>query len=209
MCCAALPTPERCGGHAWPAASRRKGAYVLRSTDRLLSDEARTAALESAADAATAGGRCSALVLGAGSLLPALLFARRGAAVCVVEASPLLADVVRAAAVENGVRLAVLSSLASASAAYRQPGVSPPSLLVSEAVDDGLLADGVLPSLRAARALLASSRCGGGDAVAVLPRAASVEACRCYSSASAACLASGSTAHMSCVPQCSDSRSEK
>jgi len=44
------------------------------------------------------------------------------------------------------------------------------------AVDDGLLADGVLPSLRAARALLASSRCGGGDAVAVLPRAASVEA---------------------------------
>ena len=151
-------------------------AHVLRSIDRLLSDEARTAALESAADAATAGGRCSALVLGAGSLLPALLFARRGAAVCVVEASPLLADVVRAAAVENGVRLAVLSSLASASAAYRQPGVSPPSLLVSEAVDDGLLADGVLPSLRAARALLASSRGGGGDAVAVLPRAASVEA---------------------------------
>ena len=151
-------------------------AHVLRSIDRLLSDEARTAALESAADAATAGGRCSALVLGAGSLLPALLLARRGAAVCVVEASPLLADVVRAAAVENGVRLAVLSSLASASAAYRQPGVSPPSLLVSEAVDDGLLADGVLPSLRAARALLASSRGGGGDAVAVLPRAASVEA---------------------------------
>ncbi|EOD11966.1 hypothetical protein EMIHUDRAFT_247673 [Emiliania huxleyi CCMP1516] len=151
-------------------------AHVLRSIDRLLSDEARTAALESAADAATAGGRCSALVLGAGSLLPALLLARRGAAVCVVEASPLLADVVRAAAVENGVRLAVLSSLASASAAYRQPGVSPPTLLVSEAVDDGLLADGVLPSLRAARALLASSRGGGGDAVAVLPRAASVEA---------------------------------
>lgn len=122
-------------------------ALLLRSIDRLLSDDARCAAYEAAIAAALGRGSRTAFVLGAGSLLPALLLARAGAVVCVVEPLAPLADVVRRCAADNGLRVAVLPNMV---AALHGCGGGP-DLLVSEAIDDGLLCEGLLPTIRHAR----------------------------------------------------------
>ena len=87
--------------------------------DRQLSDEARCAAYEGAVLEAIAGGVRCIVTLGVGSLLPALVAARAGAQVCVVEACGPLADIARASAVENGVTLMVAPSVRMAAQWWR------------------------------------------------------------------------------------------
>lgn len=128
-------------------------ALVLRCFDRLLSDDARCAAYEDAIDAAVRGGVRTACVLGSGSLLPALLLAQAGVAVCVVEPVSPLADIARACARDNELRLAVLPTITAAAHVWR----GPPDLLVSEAINDGLFGELVLPKLREARRALATA----------------------------------------------------
>lgn len=128
-------------------------ALVLRCFDRLLSDDARCAAYEDAIDAAVLSGARTACVLGSGSLLPALLLARAEVAVCVVEPVAPLADIARACARDNQLRVAVLPTIAAAARVWK----GPPDLLISEAVDDGLLGERIIPQLREARRTLAAA----------------------------------------------------
>jgi len=125
-------------------------ALVLRSFDRLLSDDARCSAYEAAIQAALRRGARTACLLGSGSLLPALLLARAGVAVCVVEPLTPLADIVRACARDNGLRVAVLPTVAAAAHAWG----GAPDVLLSEDVDDGLLGERIVPKLREARRAL-------------------------------------------------------
>jgi predicted RNA methylase len=128
-------------------------ALVLRCFDRLLSDDARCAAYEDAIDAAVLRGARTACVLGSGSLLPALLLARAGVAVCVVEPIAPLADIARACFKDNELRVAVLPTIAAAAHVWG----GPPDLLISESVDDGLLGERIIPQLREARRTLAAA----------------------------------------------------
>ena len=120
----------------------RSLAQLQVSFDRLLSDERRCAAYTNGIDAALANGARTFAVLGVGSLLPALHAARRGASVAIVEACEPLAQIARRAASDNGVErsLAVVSSCEKLWSAW---GREPPDAILSERVDEGLLAEGL------------------------------------------------------------------
>ena len=117
------------------------------SFDRLLSDERRCDAYRCAIDRAIHSGARTFAVLGVGSLLPALHAARCGAHVAVVESVEPLAQLIRNGAAANGLRLAVVSSCEKLRSAW---GGEPPDALLSERIDESLLSEGLLPSLRAA-----------------------------------------------------------
>ena len=142
----------------------RSCTQLLISFDRLLSDERRCAAYVAAIDSALASGARTFAVLGAGSLLPALHAARAGAKVAIIEPCEPLAGVARAAASSNGVTIAVLAK----AELLRRAWGGPPDAIISERVDEGLLAEGIVGSLRSA------VRAFGGAPRHVLPRAASV-----------------------------------
>jgi hypothetical protein len=139
------------------------------SFDRLLSDEKRCDAYVRAIDLAISAGARTFGVLGVGSLLPALHAARSGAGVLVVEPAEPLAQMARACASDNGLTLVVVDSCSTLLARLG----APPDVLLSERVDESLLAEGMLPSLRAA------VRAFGGRAPShgVLPSRAAVSAC--------------------------------
>ena len=117
------------------------------SFDRLLSDERRCDAYRCAIDRAIHSGARTFAVLGVGSLLPALHAARCGAHVAVVESVEPLAQLIRNGAAANGLRLAVVSSCEKLRSAW---GGEPPDALLTERIDESLLSEGLLPSLRAA-----------------------------------------------------------
>ena len=117
------------------------------SFDRLLSDERRCDAYRCAIDRAIHSGARTFAVLGVGSLLPALHAARCGAHVAVGEPVEPLAQLIRNGAAANGLRLAVVSSCEKLRSAW---GGEPPDALLSERIDESLLSEGLLPSLRAA-----------------------------------------------------------
>lgn len=148
----------------------RSLAQLQVSFDRLLSDERRCAAYTNGIDAALANGARTFAVLGVGSLLPALHAARRGASVAIVEACEPLAQIARRAASDNGVErsLAVVSSCEKLWSAW---GREPPDAILSERVDEGLLAEGLVPQLRRAVAAL-----GGRPPAHLLPCRAAMSA---------------------------------
>eukprot|EP00966_Prymnesium_polylepis_P209704 4857043-Prymnesium_polylepis.1 len=81
----------------------------------------------------------------------------------------------RAAAKENGVRLAVVSEVSMA----RKVWDHPPDVLLSEAVGEDLLSEGMLPQLRNALEVLTRGRghsAGAPKGPLVLPRRANVQA---------------------------------
>ncbi|KAL1515386.1 hypothetical protein AB1Y20_002014 [Prymnesium parvum] len=149
------------------AVRNRAREQVLASVDRLLSDSSRCEAYSAALSAALRRGARSVLILGMGSLLPALHAAKEGADVVVVEPSAPLASIVRAAAAQNGVRLAVVAQLSVAKGAWE----GPPDVILSEAIDEGLLGGGIVPTVREA---ISQLHAGGGVPV-VIPRLAQVE----------------------------------
>ena len=122
-------------------------ALVLRSFDRMLSDDARCSAYKDAISHAVLVGVSTACIIGSGSLLPALLLARAGVAVCLVEPHAPLAEIARACARDNHLSLAVVPEVQLAAHAWG----GPPDLLVSEAIDDGLFCELLVPKLREAR----------------------------------------------------------
>ena len=109
-------------------------------------------------------------VLGSGSILPALHAARRGASVAIVEPCEPLAQIARRAANDNGVErsLAVVGSCEKLWSAW---GREPPDAILSERVDEGLLAEGLVPQLRRAVAAL-----GGRPPAHLLPCRAAMSA---------------------------------
>ena len=90
----------------WDKASMdriKSKAQLLTLIDRLLSDEGRCAAYCAALDEVMDAGVSRVVVLGLGSLIPALHAAANGAQVCIVESSLPLAAIARAAAEDNKV----------------------------------------------------------------------------------------------------------
>ena len=148
----------------------RSLVQLMVSFDRLLSDEKRCNAYTHGVDAALAKGARTFAVLGVGSLLPALHAARRGASVAIVEACEPLAQIARRAASDNGLehRLAVVGTCEKLWSAW---GREPPDAILSERIDEGLLAEGLVPQLRAAVGAL-----GGKPPAHLLPSGASLTA---------------------------------
>jgi hypothetical protein len=150
----------------------RAKTQLLTLIDRCLTDERRCDAYTAALDEVLQRGTRRIVVLGMGSLLPAIRAAQAGAHVAVVEASPPLAAIVRAAAAENRVSLAVVPQLSVVARAW---GAATDAIL-TESIDEGLLSAGVAQQLSDAVRTLG----GGGDSsdggIAILPRSADVEA---------------------------------
>ena len=93
-------------------------SQIMRSIDRLLSDDKRCEAYEIALSTALSEGAQRIAVLGVGSLLPALLVARQGAQTCVVEENEELRAMARVAATDNGLKLVVLSNFTALRSAW-------------------------------------------------------------------------------------------
>lgn len=138
------------------------------SFDRLLSDERRCRAYTSAIDASIARGARTFAFLGAGSLLPALHAARAGASVAVIEPVEPLAQIVRNAARANQLSVGVVASCELLRQAWR----TSPDVLVSERIDESLLSEGLVPSLRGA----VSAFGGQAPTHGILPARATIHA---------------------------------
>ena len=122
----------------------RAKTQLLTTIDRCLSDEQRCSAYGSALEEELRRGGQRVVFLGMGSLLPAIRAAQAGAHVCVVEPSTPLTNILRLAAAKNGVSLAVVPKLSMVKHAWG----SPPDVLVTESVDEGLLSEGIIQQLK-------------------------------------------------------------
>jgi predicted RNA methylase len=121
---------------------------LMVSFDRLLSDEQRCNAYATAIDRSIAAGARTFVVLGAGSLLPALHAAQSGARVAIVEPCEPLANLARRGASANGLTIGVVPSYGMLKSAWGASMV--PDALLTERIDEGLLAEGIVPKVREA-----------------------------------------------------------
>ena len=157
---------EECWTSQWSSTKlTRSCMQITVSFDRLLSDESRCTAYTSAIDAAIYSGAKSFAFLGVGSLLPAFHAARKGAQVAIVEPCAPLAAMARRGIADNQLRIAIVAQVELLRSAWGRA----PDVLVSERIDEGLLAEGILPQLSAAARVL-------GPPSRVLPRSAAVTA---------------------------------